>query len=184
MMENLFGALCSVVLPPENKHRFVKAEGVELMILILKQKGRLARAAALKVLDFSVTQCPAACERFVDVLGLKTAFSAFMGKGKGKKGKGAARREEVPEEEEEDRVASLVANLFAGLSPGSRWDRLAAKFVENEHEKVDRLIELFVKNRERIARAERRMELPGDIHYHGHRGEPGGGAPADGGGHC
>jgi beta-catenin-like protein 1 len=79
MLENLFNSLCSVVMPMENKDRFVKAEGVELMIIIMKQK-RLAYGSAMKALDFAMTRCPAACERFVDVLGLKTLFAAFMGK--------------------------------------------------------------------------------------------------------
>ena len=51
------------------------------MILILKQK-RVARGGALKLLDFALTRCPPACERFVDKLGLKTLFSIFMGKSK------------------------------------------------------------------------------------------------------
>lgn len=49
------------------------------MLLILKQK-RLARAGALKALDFATTRSPANCEKFVDQYGLKTAFAMFMGK--------------------------------------------------------------------------------------------------------
>lgn len=79
MVENLFDALCCLVMPLENKERFVKAEGVELMIIIMKQK-KLAYGSAIRVLDFAMTKYPPACERFVDVLGLKTAFAAFMGK--------------------------------------------------------------------------------------------------------
>lgn len=79
MLENLFDSLCTVVMPAENKDRFVKAEGVELMIIIMKQK-KMAYSSAMKALDFAMTKCPAACERFVDVLGLKTLFAAFMGK--------------------------------------------------------------------------------------------------------
>jgi hypothetical protein len=51
------------------------------MILILKQK-RSARLGALKTLDFALTRSPAACERFVDMLGLKTLFAIFMGRSK------------------------------------------------------------------------------------------------------
>lgn len=57
------------------------AAGVELMLLILKQK-RVARAGALKALDFAITRSPANCERFVDQFGLKTIFAIFMGKAK------------------------------------------------------------------------------------------------------
>ena len=49
------------------------------MLLILKQK-RLARAGALKALDFATTRAQANCERFVDQYGLKTIFAMFMGK--------------------------------------------------------------------------------------------------------
>jgi beta-catenin-like protein 1 len=79
MVENLFDCLCCLLMPLENKERFVKAEGVELMIIIMKQK-KLAYASAIRALDFAMTNYPPACERFVDVLGLKTAFAAFMGK--------------------------------------------------------------------------------------------------------
>lgn len=79
MVENLFDCLCCLLMPLENKERFVKAEGVELMIIIMKQK-KLAYGSAIRALDFAMTKYPPACERFVDVLGLKTAFAAFMGK--------------------------------------------------------------------------------------------------------
>ncbi|KAI5408192.1 hypothetical protein KIW84_054135 [Lathyrus oleraceus] len=77
MVENLFDCLCCLLMPLENKERFVKAEGVELMIIIMKQK-KLAYASAIRAIDFAMTNYPPACERFVDVLGLKTAFAAFM----------------------------------------------------------------------------------------------------------
>ena len=47
------------------------------------------------------------------------------------------------EQEEEERTISIISNLFQGLSRGSRRDRVAAKFVENEFEKCDRLMELY-----------------------------------------
>nr|DAD32587.1 TPA_asm: hypothetical protein HUJ06_011438 [Nelumbo nucifera] len=77
MVENLFDCLCCLLMPLENKEKFVKAEGVELMIIIMKQK-KLAYGSAIRALDFAMTKYPPACERFVDVLGLKTAFAAFM----------------------------------------------------------------------------------------------------------
>lgn len=79
MLENLFDCLCCLLMPLENKERFMKAEGVELMIIIMKQK-KSAYGSAIRALDFAMTKYPPACERFVDVLGLKTAFAAFMGK--------------------------------------------------------------------------------------------------------
>ena len=178
-MENCFDSLCSALMPPENKERFVKAEGVELMIIICKQK-RVAYSSAVKALDFALTRCPAACERFVDVLGLKTLFAAFMGKAPLKR-KDAAEAAQVQEEVEE-RVISVTASLFGkwcsppdrslwppphssplpvvcgvlcvvccvlgttgGLSRGPRRERLVSKFTENEFEKTDRVMELYLK---------------------------------------
>lgn len=48
-VENLFNALCCTLMSPATRIAFLEAEGVELMVLILKQK-RVARAGALKVL--------------------------------------------------------------------------------------------------------------------------------------
>ncbi|KAM3214701.1 hypothetical protein ACQJBY_066939 [Aegilops geniculata] len=94
-------------MPLGNKERFVKAEGVELMIIIMKQK-KSAYSSAIRTLDFAMTRFPPACERFVDVLGLKTAFAAFMGKiPVNKKNKNESYQEEL-----EERIISLVASLF------------------------------------------------------------------------
>lgn len=51
------------------------------MQLILKEK-RVARLGSLKVLDFATTRCAPACERWVDLTGLKQLFAIFMGKSK------------------------------------------------------------------------------------------------------
>jgi beta-catenin-like protein 1 len=49
------------------------------MLLVIKSK-RSSRTAAIKCVDYALTRCVPACERFVDALGLKTIFSVFMGK--------------------------------------------------------------------------------------------------------
>ncbi|KAG4923487.1 hypothetical protein JHK87_049027 [Glycine soja] len=141
MLENLFDCLCCLLMPLENKERFVKAEGVELMIIIMKQK-KLAYGSAIRALDFAMTKYPPACERFVDVLGLKTAFAAFM---------------------ELLRVYPVLvfellllvfvkdyAVTFGGILRGSRRERLLSKFVENECEKIDRLMELYIRYSDRV----------------------------------
>ncbi|XP_058098095.1 uncharacterized protein LOC131243049 isoform X2 [Magnolia sinica] len=155
MVENLFDCLCCLLMPVENKERFVKAEGVELMIIIMKQK-KSAYGSAIRALDFAMTKYPPACERFVDVLGLKTAFSAFMGKiSLSKKNKKESYQEEL-----EERIISLIASLFGGLLRGSRRDRLLSKFVENECEKIDRLMELYMRYSDRVrAETERLNQL-------------------------
>lgn len=144
MVENLFDCLCCLLMPLENKERFLKAEGVELMIIIMNQK-KLCYGSAIRALDFAMTTYPPACERFVDVMGLKTAFPAFMGKVPMNKNKKKRNKEEL-----EERLISLVASLFGGILRGSRRERLLSKFVENECEKIDRLMELYMRYSNRV----------------------------------
>ncbi|XP_028800614.1 beta-catenin-like protein 1 [Neltuma alba] len=153
MVENLFDCLCCLLMPLENKERFVKAEGVELMIIIMKQK-KLAYGSAIRALDFAMTKYPPACERFVDVLGLKTAFAAFMGKVPINK----KNKKERYQEELEGRIVSLISSLFGGILRGSRRERLLSKFVENECEKIDRLMELYMRYSDRVKAETERME--------------------------
>ena len=65
-----------------------------------------------------------------------------------------AQIDEGTEEEEEACCVSIVCNLLLGLQRGSRRDRVAAKFVENEFEKCDRLLEIFTRRSARVAAAE------------------------------
>jgi len=153
MLENLFDCLCCVLMPLENKERFVKAEGVELMIIIMKQK-KLAYSSAIRTLDFAMTRFPPACERFVDVLGLKTAFAAFMGKIPANK----KNKKESYQEELEERIISIIASLFGGITKGSRRMRLLGKFVENECEKIDRLMEFYTRYSDRVKEETERLD--------------------------
>tara|TARA_B100000780_G_C21042461_1_gene418352 strand:- start:662 stop:850 length:189 start_codon:yes stop_codon:yes gene_type:complete len=36
LLENVFNCLCTALLQPANQHLFLKAEGIELMVLTLK----------------------------------------------------------------------------------------------------------------------------------------------------
>ncbi|CAN0897372.1 Beta-catenin-like protein 1 [Linum grandiflorum] len=159
MVENLFDCLCCLLMPLENKERFVMAEGVELMIIIMKQK-KSAYSSAIRALDFAMTKYPPACERFVDVLGLKTAFAAFMDFHicflqipMSKKNKKDNYQEEL-----EERIISLIASLLGGILRGSRRERVLSKFVENEYEKIDRLMELYIRYSNKVKSETERMD--------------------------
>ncbi|KAL6959709.1 hypothetical protein U1Q18_039862 [Sarracenia purpurea var. burkii] len=60
-------------------------------------------------------------------------------------------------EELEERLVSLIASLFGGILRGSRRERLLSKFVENECEKIDRLMELYVRYSNRVKSETERM---------------------------
>ena len=140
LMENLFDCLCSSLMFPPNRDKFLKGEGLQLMRLMLQSK-KLSRRSSLKVLNHAMcgggAECRDNCEKFVEIFGLGSLFPAFMKTPRGvKKGSGL--------EEQEEHVTSIIASLFRHVR-GQPRDRLVGKFVENDHEKVDRLLELHFK---------------------------------------
>lgn len=117
-IDSVFDALCSALLVASNRLSFVDAEGLELMLMVLKSK-RFVGMGALKAIDFATTKCRPACERLVDIMGLKSTFACFMGKGKVAKRKG----EEGQEQQVTERALSIVFNLLLNLPRGARSDR-------------------------------------------------------------
>lgn len=139
MMHNLFDSLCLALLAPDNREIFLKGEGVELMILMLREK-KMSRPPALKVLNHALQgdegiNC---CAKFIDVYGLRSLFPCFM-KTPGKKQK----RGGLSEREWSEHVCSIISHLLRNSS-GSQLQRLMNKFVEEDHLKVDRLVELHL----------------------------------------
>ncbi len=54
-IDNLFDVVCACLMLDDNKPHFIAGEGVELMLLMLKNK-RYARGGALRTLDFACTR--------------------------------------------------------------------------------------------------------------------------------
>lgn len=84
-LENLLDALSASLLCPDNIKPFLEAEGVELMLLNIRQKVH-AGLGSLRVLYFSMSGSTSAdvyktaCEYFVEKGGLKSIFPLFSGK--------------------------------------------------------------------------------------------------------
>lgn len=144
MMENLFNCLCSSLMHVPNRERFLKGEGLQLMNLMLREK-KLSRNGALKVLDHAMTNTEGTdnCNKFVDILGLRTVFPIFM-KTPHKHG-----RKGLSSEEHEEHIASIIASMLKNCK-GPQRQRLLNKFTENDHEKVDRLMELHFKYLDKV----------------------------------
>eukprot|EP00002_Diphylleia_rotans_P030575 TRINITY_DN6296_c0_g1_i1.p1 TRINITY_DN6296_c0_g1~~TRINITY_DN6296_c0_g1_i1.p1 ORF type:complete len:360 (+),score=100.12 TRINITY_DN6296_c0_g1_i1:223-1302(+) len=133
-VENLFDVLCSAMSFPENQKKFLQAEGIQLLLIIIKRRVSSWKSA-VKLLDFALLKNKENCDKFVDVLGLKTLFPLFMGKGIPKPKKGSADDMNV-----EEHIISLVMSLLS-LCDGENLERTYNKFLEADFEKVDRLIE-------------------------------------------
>jgi beta-catenin-like protein 1 len=108
-------------------------------IYLVREK-RESRARAIKVLDHALSGNAGtdACETFVEALGLKTLFSALMGKSISKK-KAVA----VSAGEETSHVLGIISSLFTNLpSDSASRIRVLAKFAESGYEKVEKLLEI------------------------------------------
>ncbi|TEB35686.1 DUF1716-domain-containing protein [Coprinellus micaceus] len=137
-MENLFDSLCSALAEASIKKLFLEAEGPDLMILMAKEK-RECKSRAIKALDYAMSGPDGGpvCTAFVEALGLKMLFSAFMGKVK--KGKSSA----LPPAEDIGHILGVISSLLSNLeSDSTDRIRLLAKFVENNYEKSDKLLDI------------------------------------------
>ncbi|CAE1308722.1 CTNNBL1 [Acanthosepion pharaonis] len=151
LMENLFNCLCSALMIPSNRARFLKGEGLQLMNLMLREK-RMSRNSAIKVLNHSMTGAEGGdnCQKFVDILGLCTIFPLFMKRPKQSKAGPSP-------EELEEHITSIISSLLRNCQ-GTQRQRLLNKFIENDHEKVERLLELHFKYLERVRRVDDQIE--------------------------
>lgn len=154
-VENLVNSLCSVLLLPAAQNHFRHLEGLELVLRCMKDRTQYVFRGALRILDHAIIGNKRNCERLVEVGGLKILFSVFMGKKtakvKNKKVKGAEKAKE------EENIMSIMASLCALLTPEAKYDvfdRFHAKFVENDMEKMDRLVDLFAKYHHRVAQSD------------------------------
>ncbi|KND01221.1 uncharacterized protein SPPG_04312 [Spizellomyces punctatus DAOM BR117] len=156
LMENIFDVLCAALIEPEIKEKFLEGEGLELMILMLKEK-KMSRMRALKVLDHAMLGADGAscCNHFVDILGLKTLFPAFMRKGMKKYKK---EYKSFSEAEENEHLVSIISSLFKNVTEPASRARLMLKFEEADYEKVDRLVEMHKTYAGRVADADKEIE--------------------------
>ncbi|KAK1236628.1 hypothetical protein PQX77_000180 [Marasmius sp. AFHP31] len=155
-MENCFDTLCSALSVPSNKHLFIQAEGPDLMVLIMKEKLQ-ARSRAIKTLDFAMSgpAGTAACEAFIEALGLKTLFPIFMGKS----GKKKSSTSVLPASEDTTHILGIISSLFSNIASDTpERIRLLAKFVENGYEKIDRLLEIRDNAKTRLRTTEKAIE--------------------------
>ena len=92
----------------------------------------------------------------MDILGLRTLFPLFMKTPK------RSKRAGVSAEEHEEHTISIMASIFknvsAGNNAGKQRERILAKFTENDHEKVDRVMEIHEKYLTKVQEADAEIE--------------------------
>ncbi|KAF7301706.1 DUF1716 domain-containing protein [Mycena indigotica] len=156
-MENVFDALCSALNEEAIKTLFITSEGPDLLVLMMKEKLQ-SRSRAIKTLDYALsgTSGTATCEAFIEALGLKTLFSALMGKGNKKQKQSIT----TPASEDTAHILGVISSLFSNIpSESPSRVRLLAKFVEANYEKADKLLEIREHATNRLKSAEADIEV-------------------------
>ena len=141
--ENLFDCLACLVEERAAGEKFVEGEGVELSLIMLRE-GRLSKARALRVLDHGLSGgfAPAIAIRVVDAAGLKTIFGMLV--------KGHKLERSLLEH-----LIGIMASLLRFLPGGSAQRiRTLAKFVENDYEKILKLVELRREYKARLSKTD------------------------------
>jgi beta-catenin-like protein 1 len=139
--ENLFDCLACVVEERLAGEKFVEGEGVELCLIMLRE-GRLSKARALRVLDHAMSggNATPVSLKLVDAAGLKTIFGLLM---KGQK----------MERSLVEHLIGILASLLRYLPGGSAQRiRTLMKFVENDYEKITKLVELRREYKARLSK--------------------------------
>uniref|UniRef100_A0A914XS68 Beta-catenin-like protein 1 n=1 Tax=Plectus sambesii TaxID=2011161 RepID=A0A914XS68_9BILA len=151
-MENLFDALCAALMFAPNRQKFLDGEGLQLMNLMLRER-KQSRESALKVLDYATTGPEGGnnCDKFVEILGLRTLFPLLM------RTPAKAKRKDTSPDEHEEHVCAVVSSLLRSCSESNR-ERVISKFVEQDHAKVDRLVELHFKYSERVRKVQAKQK--------------------------
>lgn len=138
-VENIFDSLCLSLFEPHNKDLFLSGEGVELMVLLMKEKKSFGRVRAVKVLDHA-TSGPAgskACLRIVEAGGLASLFSISMDCNTSKKGRTAVKLSDA------EHILGIFCSLLTHLpSESTERIRLLTKFVADEYSALDHLMDL------------------------------------------
>ena len=133
-----------------------------------------AKSRCIKVLDYAMSGPEGApvCNAFVEALGLKTIFTAFMGKvwfllcrsfiiyiPPSQASKRLRAVETITASDDVAHSLGVISSLLTSLPADSNSRlRLLAKFVDNDFEKIDKLIEIREAARKRLKDTDLRLQ--------------------------
>eukprot|EP01038_Epipyxis_sp_PR26KG_P004880 gene4880-6837_t len=159
-VENLFLCLNAILLHRENQFKFLACEGFELIIRCIKEQ-KYVSVCAINAISYAITKNKACCEKLVDLSGLKYLFPLIMGKGIQNFKQSSKKKGKVLKKDIEESTISAISQLCTQLY-NSRindyYNRILFKFIENEHEKLEKCIELYIKYCQRLAQTEASIE--------------------------
>lgn len=165
-IDNLFLCLCTVLMEEGIQSKFLTYEGSDLLIRCLKEQ-KHAAICSIRAINYAILNNKTACEKFVEDGGFKYIFPVLMGRGLPKselkkmnkhKSNGSA---SFSKKDIEDAVLSICSQFCLQLHDSTKHDaasRLLGKFLENEGEKLERCIEIYLNLRQQLAATELQIQ--------------------------
>ncbi|KPM04956.1 beta-catenin-like protein 1-like protein [Sarcoptes scabiei] len=166
-IHNLFNCLCSSLFEcDQNRELFYKAEGIELMILILKEKRSKestsdVRTCALRLLYycFNVMKSDdllrSMCDKLIQVLGLRVLMPIFLKPTLILSHK--VKRKQSSIEQVEEHTITILLTLIRYCSDENKL-RILNKFTEQNGVKTERLVELHLKYYENVKQSNEKLQ--------------------------
>jgi beta-catenin-like protein 1 len=137
--QNLFITLRALLLVPSNCELFVKSEGIELMLMLIRRTPSMSAIPALKAIAFAAASGEVCCNSIVDASGLSVLFPIFSAPAVLCSGK--AKASEVAQVNES--VASILCSVLR-FCKNDKLVRVVNKFREESYAKATHAAELFV----------------------------------------
>jgi beta-catenin-like protein 1 len=137
--QNIFITLRALLLVPENCALFVKSEGIELMLMLIRRTPSLSAIPALKVIAFAASSGEVCCNSIVDASGLSVLFPIFSSPAILCAGKAKA--------SDVSQINESVSSIFCSLlrfCKNEKLVRVVNKFREDSYAKAVHAANLFV----------------------------------------
>ncbi len=150
-LENMFDSLCHVLIDSTNQDLFRTLEGIELLLLMIKER-KFARQAAIKTLNYALMNNSTSCNYFIENGGLKILFAVLVRK-EDSNSKKKKKNKETNDLEDKEHLISILTSLLRGLyllKDDAKIQRIISKFEENKFEKLDILLDLFFSFYEKV----------------------------------
>jgi beta-catenin-like protein 1 len=130
------------------------------LLLLMSRERKMARIYALKVLNHALSGPggEALAHHFMDAGGMKRVFPIFLGQGVRKLANSYT--VEFSETKDDEHIISIILSLWKSSVDNIDYrNRLVAKFVENEGEKLTRLVSSYSVYKLRVGIIESDFEM-------------------------
>jgi beta-catenin-like protein 1 len=147
ILHNIFDCLCSCLMNEEIQTLFNELEGIDLM-LILTRDVKAMRHPAIKTISYALSNNQKNCVTFMDSKGHKTLFAVLM------------KLSSLTDEQKsvsEEHIISIIVSLITYIHEKDE-KVIVSKFTEKNFEKLNSIMELFIKYYTKVYLFDQRVE--------------------------